>query len=115
MHQPHDTTLSLTQTHQINVTHKITASHLHTFSHIYSCTLSHTHISVSHRHTKVTAFPLTLSGLKPEAPQIAIITSLPLCRSPGSLLHVVKLSLPEVCAPPLPPEEDNQKTESDHP
>lgn len=79
--------LNITQTHRINVTHRITS-----FSHIYSHALSQTH--------KVTAFPLTRSVLKPQAPQIAIITSLPLCLLSGSLLHVVKLSHPAVTPTP---------------
>lgn len=79
-----------------------TELHLRTFSHIYSHALSHTHFfffCLSQTH-KVTAFPLTRSGLKPQAPQIAIITSLPLCLLPGSLLHVVKLSHPAVTPTP---------------
>lgn len=89
--------LNITQTHRINVTHRITS-----FSHIYSHALSHTHtffFPLTQTH-KVTAFPLTRSVLKPQAPQIAIITSLPLCLLSGSLLHVVKLSHPAVTPTP---------------
>lgn len=45
-----------------------------------TCTLS------SHR---VTVFPLTLSGLKPQAPQIAITTSLPLCLSATAAYYML--------------------------
>lgn len=69
-------------------------------SHLQPRSVSHTHFfSLSQTH-KVTAFPLTRSVLKPQAPQIAIITSLPLCLLSGSLLHVVKLSHPAVTPTP---------------
>lgn len=45
-----------------------------------TCTLS--------SHT-VTVFPLTLSGLKPQAPQIAITTSLPLCLSAAAAYYML--------------------------
>lgn len=64
-------------------------------SHIQSHLQSH---SVSHAH-EITVFLLTLPGRKPEAPQTAIITSLPPCLSAGSLLHVVKLNTPAVWPP----------------
>lgn len=37
---------------------------------------------------RLTVFPPTLSGLKPQAPQIAITTSLPLCRSAAAAYYV---------------------------
>lgn len=99
VYEPRDTALTLTQTHQINVTHRITSPHFQ--SHLQPRSVSHTlfFFCLSQTH-KVTAFPLTRSGLKPQAPQIAIITSLPLCLLPGSLLHVVKLSHPAVTPTP---------------
>lgn len=92
----HSTRLSLiTYTNPPNKGH--TRNHSFTSSHLQSHLQprSVTHTLLSHTH-KFTVSPLTLSGLKPTAPQTAIITSLPLCLSAGSLLHVVELNQPAV-------------------
>ena len=78
--------LSLTQTQRIK---GHTENHSSTiFSHIHSSAPSHTH---THTHTHSSS-SLTLSGLKPQTPQTAIVTSPPLFLSAGSSLHVVKLT-----------------------
>ena len=72
------------------ITYTNPANKGHTHNHNFTSPQSHLQPrSASHTH-KVTVFPLTLLGLKPQTPQIAIITSLLVCLSAGSLLHVVK-------------------------